>query len=143
MTERVIVVPALREDHDRLCQLARTSKFTRDFGAIMFSSEAAYQKGWIREARVGVGIVGFTCVRHKVRAPETVLYFIAVDPNLRGQGIGEILMQDLERQTPHRRIALNVAHENEGARRFYERLGYRVTADDAIKGTAWRMEKEL
>ena len=109
----------------------------------MFSSEAAYEKGWIRTAWLGHNIVGFTCVRHKVLAPETILYFIAVDPLCRNEGVGQVLMKDLEQQTPHQRITLNVMHTNRDALRFYERLGYRVVAEDAVKGTAWRMVKEL
>lgn len=131
-------------DHDALCRLARTSEFTRDFGSIMFSSDGAYNKGWIRVAELaGDGIVGFTCVRHKVTQPKTVLYFITVAPAARGRQIGERLMRDLEEQTPHTCIHLNVAHENPNARRFYERLGYNVVRDDAISGTAWELEKHL
>lgn len=139
----LIVRPAAQEDHQRLLRIARTSPFTRDFGSIMFSSPAAYRKGWIQVAEQGPGIVGFTCVRHKVRQPKTVLYFIAVEPAVRGHRVGERLMRALEEHTPHRVIHLNVAHKNTEARRFYERLGYRVVRDDAISGTAWEMEKEL
>jgi len=108
----------------------------------MFSHEGAYAKGWIRcYHRPGQEIAGFTCVRHKVTQPKTVLYFIVVTPEGRSQGIGTGLMLDLERQTKHPIIHLNVSHRNPRARTFYERLGYSVVRDDAISGTAWELQK--
>lgn len=142
-TAPLIIQPANREEHHRrICAMARTSPYTRDFGSIMFSSEAAYEKGWIRIGVVGRGIVAFTCVRHKTRSPETKLYFITVQPEYRGLGIGQQMMGDLEEQTPHRRIVLDVAKTNEDARRFYERLGYVVVSENGIRGTAWTLAKE-
>lgn len=140
---------ATRDDHKRLCQIARTSKHTSSFSSIMFSSEAAYEKGWIRvlEAREVVGgrlqICGFTCVRHKVRETKTVLYFIAVDPVFRNRRVGEQLMADLEVQTPHRCIALDCALNNPRARQFYHRLGFKTVGEKRFKNgdVAWKMEK--
>ena len=137
--------PAERHlDHDRLCKLARTSEFTRDFSSIMFSSDGAYGRGWIRVCEGDdTNLLGFTCVRHKVMQPKTVLYFITVEPAVRSHKIGERLMLDLEQQTPHGLIHLNVSHRNERAKAFYLRLGYRVVRDDAISGTAWELEKAV
>lgn len=120
---------------------------------MMFSGEDAYKKGWIRIAQWAMGesggakyhlgdIAGFYCVRHKKRSPETMLYFLMVDPRFEGQGIGRILMGSLEEHTPHNRIALKVEKENEGAIAFYKKLGYVVESDEAYGGKGLLMAKE-
>lgn len=143
------IVQAQREvDHDLLCYLARKSKYISSFSSMMFSSEAAYEKGWIRMAiRVGDGqldiegeILGFTCVRHKTRTPETMLYFLMVDPSARREGVGRLLMEDLEAQTPHPKVVLKVMKDNEGAVAFYESLDYKVVGE-AYDGKGLVMEK--
>lgn len=134
----------MEKHHDQLTKLARTSKFTRDFSNHIFSGEAAYAKGWIRKIEVEGLIIGFTCVRHLVRHPHTKLYFVTVDPEWRGKQVGEALLKDLENETPHKRIELDVNHQNPDARRFYERLGYQVIDNKVIgKDQAWLMRKDL
>jgi ribosomal protein S18 acetylase RimI-like enzyme len=70
------------------------------------------RRGWIRVAvdwsRHDKPIVGFVCVRHKVRQPETSLYFMGVDPDYKRQGIAKLLLDDMKEQCPNPRIALNV-----------------------------------
>ena len=54
---------------------------------------------------------------------------IAVDKELRGDGIGTILLDSLEdraRSSGSTRLSLDVSAKNEGARRFYERCGMNV-----------------
>jgi len=127
------VVQASRRDHDALVKLARSSRYTRDFSNHMFSGESAYEKGWIRKLVGGGKLLGFTCVRHKVRQPETTLYFIAIDPDHKRKGLGTLLLQDLMNQTPHGRIVLNVMKDNEEARSFYRK--HRFTEEgEALKG---------
>ena len=49
--------------------------------------------------------------------------FIAVDKDLRGDGVGSVLMDSAEeraRASGSTRLSLDVSAENEGARRFYE-----------------------
>ena len=51
---------------------------------------------------------------------------IAVEPDCRGQGVGSILMNEVEqraRNSGSSRISLDVAANNSGARKMYERLG--------------------
>ena len=60
--------------------------------------------------------------------PEGDLYLqgIAVEPELRGAGIGSLLMDDVEaraRASGSARLSLDVAAKNKGARRLYGRRG--------------------
>lgn len=121
--------------------MSKKDKNISSFSSMMFSSQSAYDKGWIRIALADGEVVGFTCVRHKSRAPETMLYFVMVDPDRTGRGVGKRLMADLEEQTPHPTIALKVMKSNERAIRMYEKLGYRVTSDDEYSGRGLMMKK--
>ena len=88
------------------------------------------------------------------------IYGFRVRPEFRGIGIGSHLLQTAENELHYRgflRIALNVARDNEAARRLYERFGYHVVApepgiwsylDDKgkrcfVNEPAWRMEKNI
>ena len=54
---------------------------------------------------------------------------IAVDKELRGDGVGSVLMDSIEeraRASGSTRLSLDVFAKNEGARRFYERRGMNV-----------------
>jgi ribosomal protein S18 acetylase RimI-like enzyme len=129
------------DDHKAILAVAKTSKYTKDFGSHMFSPPSAYEKGWIKVAVYPDGsIVGFTCVRHKVREPKTMLYFITVMPEQRSGFIGERLLKRVMEDGPHDIMALNVMKDNRAVS-FYERLGFRIV-EDALKGKAHRMEKD-
>ena len=142
VSRNVKIRPAVRaEDHKTLVKLANMSKFTAAFSSIMFSSEESYEKGWIRVAMYGDDIVALSCVRHKKREPKTVLYFLIVHPHVRGHRVGEKMLKDLEKQTPHNCLKFNVSKENPDARKFYARHGYRVTSNSAMHGTGWEMER--
>ena len=57
------------------------------------------------------------------------LQAIAVDKELRGDGVGSVLMDFVEeraRASGSTRLSLDVSAKNEGARRFYERRGMTV-----------------
>lgn len=121
---------ATKADHEAIMKIAKQSKCTRDFGSHMFSSDASYEKGWIVVAvddLLGV-LLGFYCVRHKVREPVTSLYFIGVENKLHSSGVGQKLMQDLyEKCRPT--IRLNCLKDNLQATRFYERLGFKIVGE--------------
>jgi len=125
---------ASKRQHKKILELAKLSPYTRDFGHIMFSGDKAYENGWVRVlVKKGVGPVGFTCVRHKVRQPETSLYFIGIHPDHQRGGIGELFLKDLKEQSPHKRITLNVMKDNEGAVSFYRKHGF-VCVGDSLSG---------
>ena len=130
------------QDHDRLVKLAKQSKYTKDFSnAVMFSSPAAYDKGWIWLAENAQGeAVGLACVRHKSREPKTMLYFVVVDERERGHGIAFDLLKVVMQNAPHSRMQLNVMKDNE-ALKFYQKHGFQIVGE-AIKGEAWALEKE-
>ena len=57
------------------------------------------------------------------------LQAVAVDNKFRGEGLGSILVDSLEKQaraSGAARLALDVSAKNEGARRFYDRRGFAV-----------------
>ena len=85
---------------------------------------------------------------------EFIVANIAVSPSSRGLGVGTALMnaaEDRARSAGKRLLSLDVSAENDGARRLYERLGYRVTATQrgflvrfvAGDSALHRMEKPL
>ena len=79
------------------------------------------------------------------------LHAIAVDKELRGDGVGSVLMDSSEaraRASGSTRLSLDVSAKNEGARRFYERRGMNVDSQWpkrlAMPGLKfYRMTKEL
>lgn len=130
---------AKKTDHKRILELAKMSPHTRDYGHMMFSGDEAYKKGWIRVFDAGRGgILGFTCVRHKVRDPETSLYFIGIHSKCQRQGMGEQLLEDLKKETPHDRIILNVMKDNKQAIQFYEKHGF-TCLGDSLKGKGFQL----
>lgn len=139
----MIIRQARFDEHKAIFEIAKQSKYTRDFSNHIFSGEAMYEKGWIRvydpKPRDGGSLIwGFTCVRHKVRTPVTELYFITVDKNMDRAGIGRALMEDLLEQSPHKRVQLNVMKENPAVG-FYDRLGC-TRIGESMGGKAWRYE---
>jgi ribosomal protein S18 acetylase RimI-like enzyme len=88
------------------------------------------------------------------------IYGFRVRPSYRSLGIGGQMLQTLEKDLLNRGFrlsTLNVGQQNPGARRFYERFGYRVMAEEPgrwsylddqgmrreVHEPAWRMEKSL
>jgi ribosomal protein S18 acetylase RimI-like enzyme len=88
------------------------------------------------------------------------VYGFRVRPAYRNQGVGGSMMNAVELdllQNGFKLITLNVAKVNHAARRFYERLGYKVVGSDPgrwsyldhfdkkhdVHEPAWRMEKSL
>ncbi len=88
------------------------------------------------------------------------IYGFRIRPEYRSQGLGTQMMGVVERylqKKRFRRVTLNVACDNPGARRLYENLGYQVVGADPgqwsyldvdgnqreVNEPAWRMEKKL
>jgi ribosomal protein S18 acetylase RimI-like enzyme len=88
------------------------------------------------------------------------IYGFRVRPLFRNLGIGRQMLETVEADLEERSFqlaTLNVARQNQAARRFYERYGYQVVADEPgrwsylddmgnrqeVHEPAWRMEKTL
>lgn len=88
------------------------------------------------------------------------IYGFRIKPAYRNQGLGTRMMKHAENdlfQRGYRSVTLNVSRSNPDARRLYERLGYRVVADEPgrwsyvdqhgqrqhVHEPSWRMEKSL
>lgn len=137
-----IVTADFAQDHARLLAIAKTHPATSAFGHIMFSAPETYAKGWIRKAVDEMGqIVGFTCVRHKVREASTSLYYIVVDPHFHRKGVGQLLLNDLIATTPHRCIKLSCEIKNSQALAFYAKNGFTVDDTLALKGKGAHLSK--
>ena len=119
---------------------------------------------WVADLMVE-GLIGqlFVQMYHQnhsksINTSYAYIYGFRVRPEYRGIGIGSHLLQTAENDLLHRdfqRVALNVARDNEAAKRLYERFGYQVVApepgiwsylDDKgnrrfVSEPAWRMEK--
>jgi len=88
------------------------------------------------------------------------IYSVRVRSQYRNLGIGKKIMDTAEEDLRHRGFyyaTLNVGKDNPNAQRFYERLGYKVIANEAgnwsyidhlgkrryVSEPAWRMRKKL
>jgi ribosomal protein S18 acetylase RimI-like enzyme len=142
------------------------SHFRRIFSEVfrhMMSNDALI---WIVELH-GVGLVGQVFVQllsnHRELADgssKAYIYGFRIKKDYRNKGIGTHLLHFIEddlKMRGFRIVSLNVSQENKGARRLYERYGYRVTGPDPGKWSfideygrirhvhepAWRMKKIL
>jgi ribosomal protein S18 acetylase RimI-like enzyme len=133
----------------------------------------AYERAQERKAVLWVaelgdsGVIGQIFVQlssWKDRLAEGVskayIYSFRVHPAYRNLGIGTRLLEAAEADLTRRRVevaSLNVARDNQAARRLYERRGYRVVRAEpgvwqyvdhqgdvrSVHEPAWRMEKSL
>jgi ribosomal protein S18 acetylase RimI-like enzyme len=148
LADRVAVRPAAQDDLDLLWKFLAIAAYEPDVvtaRAVPFV--AAHLAEWQRPSDFGFiaehdGIaVGAAWARQfspdeqpafyvDERTPEVT---IGVSAQVRGQGVGEILLQALIAEAEHRRIGLclNVRHDNP-ARRLYERMGFRMVPGSAV-----------
>ena len=109
--------------------------------------------GWLRLRMRIVETLFAPMMRIVDSVPDGDFYvqFIAVDKELRGAGVGSVLMDFAEERARAEgltRLSLDVSAKNEGARRFYERRGMNVESQWpkrlAIPGLKfYRMTKTL
>lgn len=138
------IVTATKFDQPRLAAISRTHRAGQGFTHMMFSGEAQYAKGWLRAAmdeNTGL-LVAFTCVRQKVRVLETKLYYIMVDPEFGRQGIGQLMLDDLIRNSPKPQIALDCLKDNAPALAFYAKNGFEIVGE-SLKGKGHHLVKKL
>lgn len=121
---------------------------------------------WVADL-LGRGIIGqafvqLVCDRPELADGHTRAYFYAfrVRPEYRSLGVGSRMMTIIEddlRKRGFQWITLNVARDNQRARKLYEGRGYHVIAPEpgrwsypdqngvwhSVEEPAWRMEKRL
>ena len=95
-------------------------------------------------------VVGYTLAQLRRNCRHARLYSIALDSELRGQGWGRRLMEDIEQQVAlagRCTIRLEVARHNAPALRLYHALGYQVFGELADyyedHSDALRLQKTL
>lgn len=95
----------------------------------MFSDEplqrAAKRKA-IRLKRVRILFAPLWRILETIPEGDFYVQGIAIEPKLRGVGIGSLLMNDIENRAKasgSNRLSLDVSAKNDGARRLYKRLG--------------------
>lgn len=115
----------------------------------------------------GKGIIGQLFISLSSNRPElsdgwqrAYIYGFRIRPSYRSRGIGSDMMRVVEADLlarGYKTVTLNVAQNNPGALRLYERLGYKVVGYEPgewsyldhlgkrrdVKEPAWRMEKKL
>jgi ribosomal-protein-alanine N-acetyltransferase len=119
--------PSRKRDLDGIGAIERATfpePWTRDqFAALLFHPAGI---GWVAEV-VPRGAVGYAF--GWVAADEAELADLAVEEDVRGRGVGTGLVRAFAREAGARgarRLYLEVRASNEGARRFYDRLGFDV-----------------
>jgi ribosomal protein S18 acetylase RimI-like enzyme len=79
-------------------------------------------------------VIGYICFgKNTVTVSSFDVYWIAVEPSKQGQGIGQLLLEEAERQIAAAggtRIYIETSHRSDyqATRGFYERCGYRLAA---------------
>ncbi len=104
----------------------------------------------LRMVRVAICCAPFRRLLDNLADGDYYLQAIAIDKELRGEGIGSALLDSIEdraRAAGSTRLCLDVAAKNDGARRLYERRGMDVESEwpglAFVPGLFLRMTKSL
>ena len=105
---------------------------TRDAKFMAYPPEVLRQEfggvgGLLRQLWLGLMALGQTPPRSQLR-----IAMVAVDESARGSGVGTLLLQaaiDKARREGFRAVVREVVDTNAGARRLYERLGFRRVSE--------------
>ena len=80
-------------------------------------------------AEIDDSAVGFFCYSYNADTGEGMLKFVIVDPGCRGKGVAkemfEIIFQHAFKETNAEAIQLMVFPQNNRAKRFYEKMGFK------------------
>jgi glycosyltransferase involved in cell wall biosynthesis/ribosomal protein S18 acetylase RimI-like enzyme len=143
---------ALATDEDAICSVAENGAGVVGFVAATRSVGRTYRRFALRHGiaaglaaaprlvRPGVARRAFETARYPsgaARLPDAELLSIAVAPEWRKRGVGQMLTADLLRRLRERgasELKVVVADDNAGANRFYERLGFRPVARVEVHG---------
>ena len=164
--EDLIIRPANRSDLPALEWHGVYLKYRRMFASIYRDSRQGRVLMWIVEHKNGE-LIGQAFVLLNSSEPDSAngqthayVFAFRIKPEWRSLGIGSYLMQFIEADLRTRGftfVTLNVARDNVGALRLYQRLGYRVTGPRPgvwsfvdhrgrtvhVNEPAWHMQKDL
>lgn len=122
------IVPA-DERHVEAMMAVMHAAFDPAFGeawsAPQLGATLALPGSWGRLALAGTQAIGFSLCR--AAGPEVELLLIAVQPQLRGRGVGQRLLQRAQEDALARgasELFLEVREDNAPARRLYEAAGF-------------------
>jgi len=163
---QVIVRPVIDADLHRMEWDGEYAHFRRVYAEAYQRMQRGYTVLWVADLP-GTGLVGQVFIQLVCDRPELAdgserayLYSFRVRSQLRGQGLGTLIMDVVEddlRQRAFQYVTLNVARDNPRAQQLYLRRGYRVIAPEPgiwsypdengiwhqVEEPAWRMEKVL
>lgn len=164
--DRVVIRPVRESDLVGLEWDGEYAHFRRMYAEAYQRVKRGRSAMWIGELP-GTGLIGQAFVQYTCDRPELAdgrirayVYAFRVRPPYRNGGLGTLLLKTVEddlRTRGFRYVTLNVAQDNPGARRLYERNGFHVIAPEpgiwsyqdqygswhTMEEPAWRMEKTL
>ncbi len=163
---KITIRTATREDLPAMEWEGEFAHFRRLYADAYQRAEHGEAVLWIAEIEhkslIGQLFVQLNSQRAELADGKTraYIYGFRIRPIYRNHGIGTQMMNTAECDLLKRKfgfVCLNVSRENPAARRLYERLGYRVIAEDPGRWSyidekgmrhdviepAWRMEKKL
>ncbi len=117
--------PATRDDVDAVVALERDC-FADPWGEDSVAAELAGAGRIVRVAAAPGGLIGWSST--SVVAETADLLRVAVDPAVRGRGLGRVLVADVvdrAREAGAERVLLEVAESNAPARALYAATGFR------------------
>lgn len=164
LEQQVIIRQAVKRDLPALEWEGEFSHFRHIFGEAYRLQKLGDVIMWVVDLPE-YGLIGQLFIQlygpNQIQTSKTryaYIYGFRIRPDYRGLGIGSRLLKSVESDLNRRgfkHISLNVARDNDAARRMYEREGYHVVApepgiwsylDDRgrrkfVNEPAWRMEK--
>lgn len=130
-------------EHEAILKVARTSKYLGGFGNSIYSGPDRYAVGAIGIAKIGRKVVGFVCLRHAVRKPQTTVYDIGTLPEYKKKGVGKAIIDWVMEQSPWNRIVLNVDVRNKEAIDFYKKIDFKTISKGTWKNNDKYITMEL
>ena len=150
MTAPIQIRPAKKPDLDRLVELEHRAFTTDRLSRAQYRRHIDSATSAVLVAESAGDVCGSAVIFFRRGSDSARLYSIAVDHAFRGRGVGERLIDAVERAAIEHgsaRLRLEVRQDNPAAIRLYEKRGYARTgsiADFYEDGAdAWKYEKPL
>lgn len=163
---RVTIRPMVRSDLPALEWEGEFIHFRRVFEDVFHKVEKGLAKAWVavtdQDYMVGQVFLQLSSDRHELADGwnRAYLYSFRIRPEYQNRGIGTRMYAEIERslyEMDFKRVTLNVARDNQGAIRLYNRLGFQIVAEEpgvwsfpdhtgkwrTYTEPSWRMEKTL